>query len=82
MNTDRPHEIVRFPEHLGRSRPPTAWERKWLPLTEAEAERLERMSEDQRAEWFGKLGIEEKLRRYAIAEGIIEAANEATEEQP
>lgn len=65
MNTNRPHEIAQFsPQESSR----VAFARKWLPISPEEAAGLEPMTEDQRAEWFRKLRMEERLRRLSLAE--------------
>jgi hypothetical protein len=74
VNIDRPHEIVRDPVPFRRSPqselPREA--RKWLPITEAEAQKLEAMDEDGRARWLAALPFTERLRRFAAAEAAEE----------
>ncbi len=65
MDIKHPHEIV---YGVQPPVPPPAIERKWLPLTAAEAVMLEHMSGDERAAWLSRLPIDERLRRFAAAE--------------
>lgn len=73
MNTERPHEITRILPNNYQNEPHINGERKWLPITEAEAVKLEAMTIDQRAEWFNKLSIEEKMRRYIQDEKLTDS---------
>lgn len=78
MDTRRPHEIIRGTPAEIRAKAtanssPRSAPRRYLPLTEAEAEMLAGMNEDQRAAWFKKLPMVEKLRRIEKGETLGDA---------
>ena len=76
METNRPHRIEKFVTHSERSKlyynKIVLSDRAWLPLTESEAKMLEPLNENDRAAWFNKLSMEEKLRRWSEAERIFD----------
>lgn len=64
MQEQRPHDIRQFGD-IPRSE---RFNRKWLPLTDSEAEMLAGKAEDERNAWLNSLSIEERLRRFQKAE--------------
>lgn len=73
MDIRKPHNIVPLEQVVSRPQAKIEIEQRvWLPLTEQEAQGLIKMSEDQKADWFKKLPMHEKLRRFAEAEKVFD----------